>query len=72
MAQSRKTGMRYEIQLDCKDENSRVEIIDADGDQEAHNKAKAWARSLEIPLDKCWLIVKNANGRFKTFKPDEL
>jgi hypothetical protein len=64
--------MRYEVQLDCKGENSRIEIIDAESDSEAHNNAKAWARSLEIPLGECWLIVKNADGRFKTFKPSEL
>ena len=64
--------MRYEIQLNCKDENPRIEIINAEGDQDAHDKAKAWAKSLEIELGECWLIVKNADGRFKTFKPDEL
>ena len=64
--------MRYEAQLDRKGENSRIEFIEANGDHEAHSKAKVWARSLEIPLDECWLIVKNADGQFKTFKPAEL
>jgi hypothetical protein len=63
--------MRYELQLNCKGENPRIEIIETKGDPEAHEKAKAWARTLEIPLDDCWLIVKNADERFKTFKPGE-
>ena len=66
--------MRYEVQLNCKgkDEIEWIEIIGADTDFEAHATAKAWVRSLEVPLDDAWLVVKNSDGRFKTFKPSEL
>lgn len=62
--------MRYEVQLNCKGESERVEIIDAYDDPDAHAKAKIWAKSLGVPLE-AWLIVKNADGRFKTFGPSE-
>ena len=71
VSQSRRSVVRYEVQLNCKGESERIEIIDAYDDADAHAKAKMWARSLGEPLEEAWLIVKNADGRFKTFGSSE-
>jgi hypothetical protein len=64
--------VRYEVQLDRKGRFVQVGIVDAASDEDAYHKAKMWAVALNIPLEDSSLIVKNADGTFKTFGPGEI
>jgi hypothetical protein len=63
--------MRYEVEL-AYSYLRRWAIIEADSAPEAREKAEAWARTMIVPLDDCWVTVKSADGRFETFEPSEL
>ena len=63
--------MRYEIELNY-GALPRWIVIEADSNFEAREKAEAWARTMVIPLEDCWVTVKYVDGQCETFEPGEL
>jgi hypothetical protein len=64
--------MLYEIRLYCDGLEPRSVGIQADSDSEAHEKAKAWSRTLVIGDDDFWLAILGPDGRFKMFETGDL
>jgi hypothetical protein len=64
--------MVYEVQIYCDGLQPRSVGIEADSDSEAHEKAKAWARTVVVAEGDLWLGVLGPEGRFKMFDPCDL
>jgi hypothetical protein len=63
--------MRYEIELSYRCFQARSTIIEADGNSEARELARAWIESVGVPLEECWVTVRHPDGH-ETFEPSEL
>jgi hypothetical protein len=64
--------MEYIVRVERSLTNLGNKAIHADSDEEAYQKAKAWATSLKVtPSQATVLIIKKPDGGFKTFNRRE-